>query len=245
VRSVLEALQASPALFIDYDGTLTPIADQPASAILSRSMRERLERLAARCPIAIVSGRDRDDVRDRVGLRQLAYAGSHGYDIIGPFERFEHRVGEESRGVLLEIGGELKWELSTFAGVTVEEKRFSIAVHFRQSPEQQVPELRERVQEKIARAGFAMTEGKKTFDIRPYADWHKGTAVRWLIGALGANARQPVYLGDDANDELAFMELSEGVTIKVGGGPSSARFTLQDVDEVGRFLDALAHSIGT
>src|SRR5882724_6244570 len=73
------------AVFLDYDGTLTPIVSQPEDAWLSDSMRQTLRELAARAPVvAILSGRDLDDVRRRVNIDSIVYAGSHGFDIAGP-----------------------------------------------------------------------------------------------------------------------------------------------------------------
>ena len=71
------------AVFLDYDGTLTPIVSHPEDAWLSDSMRQTLRSLAARLPVAILSGRDLDDVRGRVYVDGIAYAGSHGFDIAG------------------------------------------------------------------------------------------------------------------------------------------------------------------
>jgi adenosine deaminase len=73
-----------PIVFLDYDGTLTPIVDRPEQATLSADMRSLLTRLAERCTLAIVSGRDRQNVQDMVRLDTLIYAGSHGFDIAGP-----------------------------------------------------------------------------------------------------------------------------------------------------------------
>src|SRR5439155_27265840 len=72
-----------PAVFLDYDGTLTPIVSHPQDAWLSDSMRQTLRSLAARVPVAILSGRDLDDVRGRVLVDGIVYAGSHGIDIVG------------------------------------------------------------------------------------------------------------------------------------------------------------------
>nr|NIP73230.1 trehalose-phosphatase [Gammaproteobacteria bacterium]NIR30345.1 trehalose-phosphatase [Gammaproteobacteria bacterium]NIR98189.1 trehalose-phosphatase [Gammaproteobacteria bacterium]NIT63856.1 trehalose-phosphatase [Gammaproteobacteria bacterium]NIV20860.1 trehalose-phosphatase [Gammaproteobacteria bacterium] len=76
-----------PCLFLDYDGTLTPIVARPELAVLSEALRDTLRRLARRAMVAVISGRDLQDVRERVGLSELYYAGSHGFDIAGPAGR--------------------------------------------------------------------------------------------------------------------------------------------------------------
>src|SRR6266481_8099410 len=72
------------AVFLDYDGTLTPIVGRPENAWLSDSMRQTLRELAVRARVAILSGRDLDDVRRRVDIDSIVYGGSHGFDIAGP-----------------------------------------------------------------------------------------------------------------------------------------------------------------
>ncbi len=243
VDELLDAAGPAPAVFLDYDGTLTPIVAVPGAAVLSSDMRERIRRLAELCPVAVISGRDREDVRARVGLDALAYAGSHGYDIVGPFGRFEHRVGEDSRDALAALARMLERALADVPGAMVEEKQFSLAVHFRRTAPADEPRVRSLVARVLSDdrwSRFAAAEGKKVLDLRPDAGWHKGKAVRWLLDALQAAGRTPVYVGDDTTDELAFAELSgDGVTVKVGPGPTQARFHLPDVGAVGGFLDAL------
>src|SRR5947209_10522887 len=73
-----------PAVFLDYDGTLTPIRDRPEEAVISESMREAVRRLAERVPVVVVSGRDRKVVQELMGLDNLIVAGDHGFDIWSP-----------------------------------------------------------------------------------------------------------------------------------------------------------------
>ena len=119
-----------PAVFLDYDGTLTPIVARPELAVLSETMRRTLRTLAARCPVAIVSGRDRGDVRSLVGIEGLIYAGSHGFDITGMGLRYEHGHGFVAS--LDRAEQELLGALSGIDGARVERKKFAIAVHFRE-----------------------------------------------------------------------------------------------------------------
>src|SRR5438552_15620805 len=73
-----------PAVFLDYDGTLTPIRDRPEDAVISDSMRAAVRRLAERVPVVVVSGRDRKVLQELMGLDNLIVAGSHGFDIWSP-----------------------------------------------------------------------------------------------------------------------------------------------------------------
>src|SRR5262245_23165805 len=72
------------AVFLDYDGTLTPIVSHPDKAFLSDSMRQTVQTLAMHAPVAILSGRDLEDLRQRVNIDAIIYGGSHGFDVAGP-----------------------------------------------------------------------------------------------------------------------------------------------------------------
>ena len=89
-----------PAVFLDYDGTLTPIVDRPEDAIISDSMREAVRGLAKRCPVCVVSGRDRRVVQELMGVDDLIVAGSHGFDIWSPTGgEIQREEGECQRGL--------------------------------------------------------------------------------------------------------------------------------------------------
>src|SRR5215213_343169 len=91
----------TPAVFLDYDGTLTPIVDRPEDAIISESMREAVRGLAERCPVIVVSGRDRRVVQELMGVDELIVAGSHGFDIWSPKGgEIERDEGEGFAGLL-------------------------------------------------------------------------------------------------------------------------------------------------
>src|SRR5215472_14532419 len=128
------------ALFLDYDGTLTPIVRRPEEAVLSESMRETLRALAAKVPVAILSGRDLEDVRRRVSVEGIVYAGSHGFDIVG-LRGLRKQVAPEFLSVLDDAEKELRGKLCDTVGARLERKRFSIAVHYREVPDETVPRV--------------------------------------------------------------------------------------------------------
>src|ERR1700746_3791428 len=84
VQKIAGARNCALAVFLDYDGTLSPIVSRPEQAVLSGSMPAVLRALVTKLPVAILSGRDLEDVRQRVGIDAIVYAGSHGFDIAGP-----------------------------------------------------------------------------------------------------------------------------------------------------------------
>src|SRR6266536_1186289 len=116
------------AVFLDYDGTLTPIVSHPAHAVLSDSTRQAVRTLTARMPVAILSGRDLDDIRRRVDIDGIVYAGSHGFDIAGP-RRVRKQVAAEFLPILDMAEAELREALDEIPGAQLERKHFSVAAH--------------------------------------------------------------------------------------------------------------------
>jgi alpha,alpha-trehalase len=236
------------AVFLDYDGTLTPIVELPEDATLAPESRDAVAHLAELCPVAVISGRDLEDVRGMVGLETVHYAGSHGYDISGP-EVVAQR-GTEYLPDLEQAQRELEVELEEIPGAWVERKKFAVAIHFRQADEDRVDEVRSAVERAHARrpGQLEKSSGKKIFELRPAMDWNKGRALSWIMEELGISGggTVPLYLGDDTTDEDAFREIGDsGVGIVVGehAGSTAARYRLRDPDEVRRFLLRLAEAL--
>ena len=234
------------AVFLDYDGTLTPIVDHPEDAWLSDSMRQVLRELAARVPVAILSGRDLDDVRRRVDLDGIVYAGSHGFDIAGP--GFRRELGADYLVDLDMAEKELYEPLNEISGAQLERKRFSIAAHYRNVTENDVPALTQAFEAVAARhRELRRIDGKKVFELLPAIEWDKGKAVMWLLETLGLESRsggiRPIYIGDDRTDEDAFRALKErgvGILVSEQPQPTAAIYSLKNPAEVEGFLRALS-----
>jgi trehalose-phosphatase len=240
-----------PALFLDYDGTLSPIAPRPELATLPAETWEILDRLAREMPVVIVSGRGREDVAALVGLPGLAYAGSHGFDIAGPppapgAPPLRLEVGDGVPERIATAAEQVQRELADVPGVLIEPKGFAISIHFRLADESNVPRIERAVDETVAAIpGLRKGHGKKLFEIRPDLDWDKGQALLWLLDALGLDRPDilPFYIGDDLTDEDAFRILDgRGVGILVAEEPreTAAEYQLRDPEEVRRFLERVA-----
>lgn len=241
------------AVFLDYDGVLTPIVSRPELALMPEDARSAVERLAALTDVAVISGRDTADVREKVAVDEVWYAGSHGFDIVGPhgvgsgdgdLDRFEQHIP-----TLVAAADEIDRQVIDMPGVHVERKRFAVAVHFREADEDAEPAVAHIV-EKIGEREeqLRVTTGKKIFELRPDVEWDKGKALQWLMDRLGLDfdTTTPLYLGDDVTDEDAFAVLVEqGVGIVVGreGEPTRAAYALEDPDEVRQLLTRLANLI--
>ena len=244
-QSILDAAgERRLALFLDYDGTLTPIVERPEDALLADETRAVLRRLAQRHTVAIVSGRDLEDVRRRVGLDDVHYAGCHGFEIAGPRANRVHGAAAAAVPQLAAAADQVAHDIRGLPGVQLERKRFTLAVHYRRARDGDVKAVREAVARARARhPALRVTTGKKVLELQPDVDWDKGRAVLWLIETLGLEDALPVYVGDDVTDEDAFRALAHrGVGIAVHDRPqaTAARHTLRDPDEVRALLAGLA-----
>lgn len=247
------------AVFLDYDGTLTPIVDRPEDAVISPRMQRAVRELAERCVVCVVSGRDRKVVQELMGLDNLVVAGSHGFDIWSPEEgEIQRDMGGEFGEVLDEVKARLADEVEPMEGSLVEPKTASVAVHYRLVAEGERPKVKEVVDALLAEYPdeLKVTPGKMVYELQPKIDWDKGRAVLYLLEALDLEGDDvvPMYLGDDVTDEHAFEALKEesvagrGIGVFVGyaddpevaGRTTSADYVLASVEEVERFLDSLA-----
>lgn len=239
------------AVFLDYDGTLTPIVRRPQLAFLDKKMRMEIENLLQYCKLTVVSGRGLEDVRERVGVRDIGYAGSHGFDIEDrDGTRFEATDREAVWTLLNQAASHIRALLLNVDGVQIEQKRFSLAVHYRSVASGEIAQVRHVVEQVLGGIpGLEMSSGKMVFDIRPAIDWHKGRAVEWFLARLGASRLGAdagevfaLYFGDDTTDEDAFRVLGErGIGIYVGDDKesSAADYQLRDPEAVCRFLQML------
>ncbi len=237
-----------PAIFLDYDGTLTPIVNDPAAAKMSDEMRSVVHKLAQRYTVALVSGRDLKVLKNFVQLDGIYYAGSHGFDIQGPDEmQKQNELGIQCQSVLDQAEHELTAGLSGIKGCEIERKGFAIAVHYRNVAPKDASQVEKIVNEVVSRhEKLRRGEGKMVFELQPDVDWHKGKAVLWLLDVLKLNREDvvPIYMGDDVTDEDAFGALPQhGLGIYVGSleRPTKATFYVRNVDQVKQFLEMLAN----
>jgi alpha,alpha-trehalase len=233
------------AIFLDYDGTLTPIVSHPEKALLSDSMRQIVQTLAGRSPVAILSGRNLNNLRQRVNLDTIVYGGSHGFDVAGP-RGLRKQVATQFLPKLDVVEGELGKQLAGIRGARLERKRFSIATHYRNVEESEVPRVERAVREVAARhKELRRINGKKVYELLPDVDWDKGKAALWLLDTLGVDQKKvhPIYIGDDYTDEDAFRAFHQrgaGILVSEEPRPTAASYWLKDPTEVGRFLRELA-----
>jgi trehalose-phosphatase len=235
-------------LFLDFDGTLTPIVPEPSAAYMSEDMRSVLSDLASRQTIdlAVISGRALGDIISRVDIEGLIYAGNHGLEICGGSLLFEEPTALSLRPTLNFLAECLSFSIARIPGAFVEDKGMTLSVHYRQVPAAYQEELEQTISVSLIpyHGLFSPFRGRKVIEICPLVDWHKGKAVQWIADHIGDSDSISVYLGDDTTDEDAFEDLANGIAVKVGeDSVTSANYYLKDPVEVLGFLHWLEASL--
>lgn len=242
-----------PAVFFDFDGTLSDIVDDPDAARPVAGAVEALRGLAARCPVAVLSGRDLADVTRRLGVPGIWYAGSHGFELTAPDGT--HHQNEDAAAaipVLERAAAELRDRLGSIPGILVEHKRFGVAVHYRNAARDRVGEVTAAVHEAGRRDELRVTTGREVVELRPDIDWDKGKTLRWVMDHLhdtDPGPLVPIYVGDDITDEDAFDAVRpDGIPILVrhnedGDRATAALFALDGPARVAEFTERLARRL--
>lgn len=240
-----------PAVLLDFDGTLSDIVGDPAAAALLPGVRTVLAGLATRCPVAVISGRGLVDLQARVGVPGIWYAGSHGFELVSPDGvHHENEAGLDAVRVLAGALSELQARLDGVVGVLIEDKRFSVAVHYRHVAADRVDEVVAAVRITAQRNGLRAAPGRKVIELRPDVDWGKGGTVDWILDRIdGPELLLPIYIGDDLTDEDGFEAVRhKGIGVVVrnpesGDRRSAARFALENPEAVCRFLTRLSDQL--
>ena len=224
------------ALFLDFDGTLAPIRPRPELVRVHPDLRRTLGELACnpRLRLWVISARRRADIRARVRVPAARYLGLYGLE-----RRCLPRPGPGPIACVKQV---LAATLPPLPAVWVEDKQYTLAVHYRGAPE----EVRSLVAERVYRAvepwsgDLRISPGKCVWEVAPRSVSDKGTAMRRELARL-RGAVLPVYVGDDFSDEAAFAALPQGgVGIRVGGGGRTrARYRLDSSQQVHGFLEKL------
>jgi len=233
-------------VFLDYDGTLTPIVATPDLAVISQDMRETVKTLSAQYKVSVVSGRATDDVKSKVQIEDIFYAGSHGFEIVDPDGKVEvNQEAQAIRHVIDEVHKKLSDQLKDVEGALVEHVKYTISSHYRLVSDEDFPKVEQAVEDILKEyPNLRKTSGKKVFELRPRIDWHKRKAVEWILNVLGyhANNHLAIYIGDDTTDEDAFEALKDkGFGILVAREPrvSKAAYMIKDTQEVKKVLEFL------
>ena len=215
--------QSSILLLLDFDGTLSEIADSPEEAVLRPGNAALLDSLARhpKCTVGVVSGRALDDVSRKVGVPGLVYAGNHGLEIIGSGLQYLHPHVEAALPAIAQAARRLDSALANVPGAFVENKTLTLTVHFRQTPAEYhdaVTSIFHDAAQPLVSDGLCrVTTAKSALELRPAVDWDKGRALTLIRSRLAPGAF-PLYIGDDTTDEDAFRaaQAAGGAGVFVG-----------------------------
>ena len=235
-------------LLLDFDGTISHIVEDPNEAFLSQDFKHILKELSQKSlPPGIITGRSIKDVQKRIKLKNIFYAGDHGFEIKSKAFSFTYPVNSDYKKAVQEILGKIKIHLLPVKGVILQQKKYSTSLHYRKVASIDLPSFRNKVKSilkpYLQNGRIKIFPGKKVYEIKPPVEWDKGKAVEKIIAELKSKNNlsdlRPLYIGDDVTDEDAFRSVNRlgGISIRVGKiKQSRAKFFLSDIQEVLKFL---------
>jgi trehalose 6-phosphate phosphatase len=226
------------AYFFDIDGTLADIAAKPSGVRIEREILHLIYELHAGTggAMALISGRSIEDVDRLFGGSGLPVAGQHGLERRTAKGEIVRRPSEEK--LLLHVREELSRRAMRDDRLLLEFKGLCVAMHYRAAPEREefVKDLMASVALQLG-DGYVLQPGKMVVELKP-AGKDKGVAVREFLDEKPFLGRTPVFVGDDLTDEVGFTVVNamSGHSVKVGGGPTAARWRLRRVASVREWL---------
>ncbi len=231
--------EARWAFFLDVDGTLIDIADNPGAARVDDALLGLVARLHHACggALALVSGRSLADLDQHLGSVRIPLAGQHGLERRDAAGRLHtHAAPPAARRELRQRMDAL---VAKYPGLLLEDKGLSLALHYRQAP--QLASWLHRLLHGWLNGteDLQLQKGKRVLEIKP-AGFDKGSAIAEFMAESPFHGRRPVFIGDDATDEHGFLRVNliDGHTVKVGAGRTAARYRLADVSAVRAWLAA-------
>ncbi len=239
-------------LFLDYDGTLSPIPRRriKLERPLSQYTRDLLASLSnsERVRISIVSGRSVDTLKRLIGLDNILYIGAHGHIIEGPGIRFTHCIAEKLSSVIGKVREEIRGKIQAM-GAVIEDKEITFSIHHRGVKRENVDIIKSILRDVALKYhGLKIKRGKSIFEILPDTGWDKGKAVEYVLAMLTMDLGDglSIYIGDDSSDENAFKAVNKrGISVRVGSScRTRARYHVRSVSDVERFLAWLGKIVG-
>jgi len=244
------------ALLLDFDGTLSPLVSRPEDAVLPATTKHLLERLSKSqyVSLAIISGREVDNVGDKVNIPGVTYAGSHGLNIIFTDKtRYDHIVPDDIFATSQKLVKTIE-NCCVTDGATIEDKGAVFTFHYRNVPLHKQPQLIQQVERLINEAGFKVGRAHAAIESKPPLYWDKGKACKLIMDKLYGSDWQSsvgcIYVGDDVTDEDAMLALKGvGFSFKVTGGgtqtPTNADARLESIESVTSLLQWIEKHVTT
>jgi trehalose 6-phosphate phosphatase len=221
-------------LVLDFDGVLSPIVEDPTTSAMPTHVAATLGRLAGRLGLlAVMSGRPVDFLADRVQVAGVPLLGSYGIERLVNGVREVDQDAEKWMGTVREASHALRDQLASAPGVRIEEKSISVAVHWRQAPDQAAAadEVRRVTTQVAADSGLRLEPGKLVEELRPPVDVDKGSAISSLLDAQ--QLATAAYAGDDLGDipALRAVQSAGGYALVVNHGAETDPRLLELADQ--------------
>lgn len=251
IQSIEKILKAKGRffLFLDYDGTLTPIVKDPSSAHLDSATKKLLRQLSKKkdLVLGIISGRSLVDIKKRVGINNILYSGNHGLELLSKGKKTygQEALIKQCLPALSLVKKDLKRVLAEIKGVVFEDKGIIFAVHYRKVVKglSKVKSISRRAAlPYLKNKKLKITIGKKVLEIRPNIATNKFDAIKFFQKQQNKKANEvTIFIGDDVTDEDVFKRLGKiDLGIRVGRKQnSSAKYFVKNSQEVQKFLSRL------
>lgn len=231
-------------LMLDFDGTLCPIASTPEKATMTKEMRQAVEKLSKKKNsfVAIISGRQIKNVKAKVAITNIMYAGNHGLEKEIYGKKIIVTLPEKTKKILQEIKKGLQTIAKKYPGSFIEDKELVVTIYYRNTDKKYIANLEKDIQHVMQyhTETFSVTHGKMFFEMKPTVGVNKGTVVKEFVEKVQQTTKDiplAFYIGDDTTDEDAFAALPNGITIRVSPTDSSeATYHFINIEEVLRFL---------
>ena len=232
-------------LLSDFDGTLAPLRNRPAYVRMPVGLRNLLNQLSqGDVSVGIISGRSIDDVREKVGLEGIWYAGSHGYFLQDPRGESICLMKRKTESRMKALSVFLRLRLRRYPGLEVESKGATVAIHYRRATKQETAVAEQVLGEAFARwKDVRLMKGKKVWEILPGGEIDKWKSVQMIVDRECQRSRNSLvmYLGDDVTDETVFRKI-RGLSVCIGKTRgTAASFHLKSYREVSEFLKRCEH----
>lgn len=225
------------ALFLDFDGTLVDIAEEPNAIVVDPSLVHILTSLKQRFngALAIISGRPIETLDRYLDTCPIDAAGLHGLEIrVGGNWVQKPEKDARLRDSLLRA----EEEIAQMEGVVLEDKTYSLALHWRRAPQygKEVAMIARQICKELGN-DYRLQEGKAVLEIIP-SRAEKGHAIAALHRLCPYQGKRPVFIGDDVTDESGFNYVNEqeGISVRVGGGPTAAHYKLESPHKLRELL---------
>ena len=242
-------------LFLDFDGTLSPIVGHPSKARLSLRLHKQLLELQkmSHVRLGFISGRLLKEVKNLVRIPGAFYAGNHGFELCGPSWRWSHPAHRMMKGFIRESKKVLRPIISKYPGSFLEDKSATLSIHYRKIEAHKTAlfcrEIKARLKTIKGFFKIRVIKGKKVIELMPRVLWHKGKALEKIIYQSRTKPVQTcyIYIGDDTTDEDAFCVINRkgGISIHVHDETqkTKAKYTIRHQSEVKRLLNRITQAI--